>query len=125
MLLDTRALLWWVSDHPRLSSTAREAIDSADQVWVSSATAWEIATKTRIGKLSTKPDLSKSFSEIVSAYGFRTLDITCQHAQRAAGYPHDHKDPFDRMLAAQAHLEAMTLVTLDPVFDRFDVDTLW
>ena len=126
LLLDTHALLWWQTDDPRLSARARAAIaDEANEVFVSAASAWEIATKSRIGKLDGIPQAVARFDELVRADGFRHLPVDHRHALRAGGYPQEHRDPFDRMLAAQSELESLALVTLDPAFVEFGTRTLW
>ena len=126
LLLDTHALLWWQTGDARLSARARDAIaDEANEVFVSAASAWEIATKARIGKLDGIPRAGARFDELVRADGFRHLAVDHRHALRAGGYPHEHRDPFDRMLAAQSELESLTLVTVDSAFQAFGTRTLW
>ena len=126
VLLDTHALLWWWTDSPSLSSTAREVIAApANEIFVSTASVWEIRTKQRLGKLSLIPDLSVHFGELLQKSRFTVLDIGWRHALVAGGYPADHRDPFDRMLAAQSALEALPLVTRDPVFSAFGNPCLW
>jgi PIN domain nuclease of toxin-antitoxin system len=126
LLLDTHALLWWLTDDPRLSQTAPQAIANRDnEIHVSAASAWEIATKQRIGKLHGVPDATTRYGELVEADGFRHLPINHLHAQRAGSWPIAHRDPFDRMLAAQSALERLPLVTRDPAFALFAVETLW
>lgn len=126
LLLDTHALLWWQTDDSRLSARARAAIaDEANEVFVSAASAWEIATKSRIGKLDDIPQAGARFDELVRADGFRHLAVDHRHALRAGGYPQEHRDPFDRMLAAQSELESLALVTVDPAFVGFGSRTLW
>lgn len=126
MLLDTHALLWWWTDDPALSRTAREAIaDPASEVNVSAATAWEIATLRRLGRLDHAPDAVRRFHELIQADGFRHLPVTYLHCLRAGSYSTDHRDPFDRMLAAQAEIELLTLVTKDPAFRHFPASALW
>ncbi len=126
LLLDTHAFLWWVTDAPQLSRAARAAIaDPVHEVLVSAASAWEIATKQRLGKLSGVPEASLRFNELVLAGGFVHLAVDHRHAVRAGVFQVDHRDPFDRMLAAQCELERCTLVTLDPAFALFGTQTLW
>ncbi|WP_324275443.1 type II toxin-antitoxin system VapC family toxin [Blastococcus brunescens] len=110
LLLDTHALLWWLADDPQLDRSAAEAIAEADVVAVSAASAWEIAIKQAIGKLSGPDDLP---GELVSN-GFTELPVSVVHAVTAGALPPHHADPFDRMLIAQARIEALTLVTRDP-----------
>ncbi len=126
LLLDTHALLWWLTDDSRLSLQAREAIaDDQNSIFVSAASAWEIATKQRIGKLEQVPGVVDRFAELVAADGFTHLPITSAHSLRAGSYPMQHRDPFDRMLAAQSELERLPLVTLDPAFSDFHCITFW
>ncbi len=126
LLLDTHALLWWFTDDPKLSQKARGAIsDSANQIFVSAASAWEIATKQRLGKLPGLDNVAQRYSELVAADGFAHLAMTQVHALRAGGYVSEHRDPFDRMLAAQSELEVLQLVTIDPVFASMGTRTLW
>ena len=126
LLLDTHALLWWFTDDPKLSSAARKAIlNESNEIFVSAASAWEIAAKQRLGKLDDLPDLSSRLGELVAADGFSHLPVNYLHSLRAGGYNLSHCDPFDRMLAAQSAIEIMALVTLDPAFALFGTDTFW
>jgi PIN domain nuclease of toxin-antitoxin system len=126
LLLDTHALLWWFTDDARLSVGARQAIaDSDTVVHVSAASAWEIATKQRIGKLEGVPDAVSRYAELIEADGFRHLPISHLHALRAGSWDVAHRDPFDRILAAQSALERMLLVSRDPAFALFELETLW
>jgi PIN domain nuclease of toxin-antitoxin system len=127
LLLDTHALLWWFTDDERLSYRAREAIgDEANDVFVSAASAWEISTKCRLGKLDDAAGAVSRFDELVAADGFEHLPMRHYHALKAGGYAQGHADPFDRMLAAQCELENLELVTRDRVFSElFHLKTLW
>jgi PIN domain nuclease of toxin-antitoxin system len=126
LLLDTHTLLWWWGDDPLLSATARKAIaNEANTVLVSAASAWEIAIKYRLGKLPGGADALGRFSELVAADGFTHLQISHLHAIRSGGLAVNHKDPFDRMLAAQANIENATLVTIDQAFREFQTKILW
>jgi PIN domain nuclease of toxin-antitoxin system len=126
LLLDTHALLWWWTDDPKLSGTSRQAIaDTENQVLVSAASAWEIATKYRLGKLPHAAQALDRFNELVVADGFEHLPIDYMHSLKAGAYSNAHRDPFDRILAAQANLEKAVLVTLDPVFAEFECQVLW
>ena len=117
LLLDTHTLLWWWTNDLRLSDTARQSIsDESNAVWVSAASAWEIAIKQRLGRLEKVPDATRRFGELVAADGFVHLSMTALHGLRAGSYPVAHRDPFDRMLAAQSELEALVLLTRDPAF---------
>ena len=126
LLLDTHALLWWWANDPQLSATTRAAIaDPANAVWVSAASAWEMATKYRIGKLPEAGPLLPRYEAQVLAEGFQHLPMNHAHSIRSGSYPQAHRDPFDRMLAAQAEIENAKLVSLDPAFAAFGVDLLW
>lgn len=126
LLLDTHALLWWWNDDAQLSAAARSAIaDENNRVYVSAASAWEIATKQRIGKLPVFALPAGGFDAFVTADGFGLLQVTAAHAWRAGELAWTHRDPFDRVLAAQAMQERMTLVSRDPVFAEIAVSTLW
>lgn len=126
LLLDTHALLWWLTDDERLTTDSRNAIgDSHNDVFVSAATAWEISIKHAIGKLTGLDELIPRYAELLAADGFQSWPITHAHALRAGSYPAAHRDPFDRMLAAQAELDGFRLVTRDPAFAQFGTRTLW
>jgi PIN domain nuclease of toxin-antitoxin system len=121
LLLDTHAFLWWLRDDRRLSAAARGPIaDRASLVFVSAASIWEAAIQSHLGRLEVAADL---VSEI-AANGFTELPVTGRHAQRAGALPVHQRDPFDRMLVAQAQLEGLTLVTRDPAFKPYDVAVL-
>jgi PIN domain nuclease of toxin-antitoxin system len=125
LLLDTHALVWWWTDDPRLSAGARKAIRrESNEILVSAASAWELSTKQRLGKLGL-PDAVERFGELCAADGFSHLTVSWAHAQRAGAYPQPHRDPFDRMLAAQTELERLTLVTADPALAAFPGKRLW
>jgi PIN domain nuclease of toxin-antitoxin system len=125
-LLDTHTLLWWLFDDPRLSGTVREIVaDAGNEVVVSSATAWEISTKHRLGKLPAAKQLVQDISGWVERAGFAELPVTIRHAQRAGSWPHAHRDPFDRMLAAQCALEELPLISRDPALKAFGIRVVW
>lgn len=125
-LLDTHALLWWFTNDERLSPSARDAIaDEGNIILVSAASAWEIATKHRQGKLAEAADAVSRFDELVAADGFQHLPITHFHCIRAGHYAVEHRDPFDRILAAQSELEGVTLISVDPAFQLFKTSLLW
>lgn len=126
ILLDTHTLLWWVYTNPRLSRVARAAIDDdANDVFVSAASAWEIATKYRIGKLSDARLVAEDMPGTLADEGFGELAISVRHAQRAGDLVGHHNDPFDRMLIAQAMIENMVLVSNERTFDTYGVKRLW
>jgi PIN domain nuclease of toxin-antitoxin system len=125
LLLDTHALLWWVVNHPALSAEAGRAIDEpTNEVFVSAASAWEVTTKARLGKLIAGP-LAQDFAGEVRRQGFVPLPITLDHGQRAGSLPGHHRDPFDRMLIAQAQAQNLVLVSNETLFDAYGVQRLW
>jgi PIN domain nuclease of toxin-antitoxin system len=122
LLVDTHALLWWLADNPALSSAAREAIaDPTNEPLVSTACVWEIAIKRSLGKLSAPDELPDRISE----EGFAWLDVSARHAWHVAGLPAHHRDPFDRLLIAQALVEGLPIVTADARFDAYGVEVRW
>ncbi|WP_420382285.1 type II toxin-antitoxin system VapC family toxin [Novosphingobium sp.] len=126
LLLDTHALIWWLAGDDALSVSAREAIANLDNtIAISAASAMEVATKFRIGKLEHAARLAQNFADAVAAQGFFELPITVRHAQFAGSLAIAHKDPFDRLLIAQALVEDMTLVSNETMFDGFAVKRLW
>lgn len=125
-LLDTHALLWWLFDDPKLSETAREVIkDPNNEILVSSASAWEIATKQRLGKLPEAGEAVQDLPQLLQKARFEVLPILLKHALLAGALTGPHRDPFDRMLIAQARLEEVPVVTTDPVFGRYGVKLVW
>ena len=125
LLLDTHALLWWWTDDPRLSAKVRTALlDENNTVLVSAASAWEIATKQRLGKRGLAQAVTE-FDRLVLADGFQHLPMSWHHAHRAGSYTSAHRDPFDRMLAAQSELERLQLVTADPELAHFPISRFW
>ena len=125
-LLDSHALLWWWFDPDRLSTAVRELLtDPASPVLVSAASVWELSLKHHQGKL---PELSGAIADLpglLQADGFEALPISLAHGLRAGGYSQPHRDPFDRMLAAQAELDRLVLLTADPQLSTFPCQTLW
>ena len=116
-LLDTSVLIWWDSNDPRLGGDARAAIQDADEVWVSSASAWEIVIKTALGKLRS----SRHPAEVVADGGFRELAVTFEHVQAVGTLAPHHHDPFDRLIIASAQIEECTIVTSDEKFRLYQV----
>ena len=116
-LIDTHILLWWLFDDPKLDNTCRKIINNPDhRIFVSSVSAWEIATKYRIGKLPEAKEIVEQYSQILDQARFIELTITSAHALRAGNLPIAHRDPFDRMIMAQAELEILPLITYDKAF---------
>jgi PIN domain nuclease of toxin-antitoxin system len=125
-LLDTHALLWWLSDDPSLTKKVRRIIaETENVVFVSAASAWEIATKVRLGKLPTATNLAADFAGYLEREGFEALPISAGHAIRAGLLPGPHRDPFDRILIAQAQAENMPIVNNEAIFGRYGVRRLW
>lgn len=126
LLLDTHAFLWWQFGHASLSLPAREAISNmGNEVFVSAASAWEITTKHRNGRLPHAGPILPDIEGAVRSQGFYPLAVNMAHAQLAGAMPGDHRDPFDRMLIAQALLESLALVSNEKPFDAFGVTRLW
>lgn len=126
LLLDTHAFLWWLAGNTRLSMSARRAVEDPDNdVIVSAASAWEIATKHRIGKLSEAAAVAQDVAGAIASQSFEALPITVEDAERAGGLPGPHGDPFDRMLIAQAVARGLVLVSIDQVFDKYGVRRVW
>ena len=126
LLLDTHVLLWWFFDDDRLSAKLRTQISNPDnEILVSSASAWEISTKHRLGKLPEAGEAVHRFRELVTQARMGELPVTVEHALLAGAFEVDHRDPFDRMLAAQSRAEGIPLATRDPAFSRFDIEVLW
>jgi PIN domain nuclease of toxin-antitoxin system len=125
LLLDTHAFLWWLDGDPALSARARAAIAADPQVHVSGASAWEISTKARIGKLPQALDVAADIAGCIARENFQPLAVTVEHGQRAGALPGPIKDPFDRMLIAQALLDGLQLVSIEAAFDAYGVTRLW
>jgi PIN domain nuclease of toxin-antitoxin system len=125
ILLDTHSLLWWLDNDDRLSRRAREAIQNPiTQVLVSVGSLWEIAIKQRLGKLKAS-NLVNNFQKELDDAGFVELPISGVHAIRAAVLPINHRDPFDRLLIAQAEIENVPIVSRDSQFDAYGVHRVW
>lgn len=126
ILLDTHTYFWWETNDPKLSPRAREAIaGGSTTVLVSAVTAWELANKVRSGKWPGAAIVAEDIEAALAEESFEPLSLTIQHAKLAGFLPGTHRDPFDRMLAAQAHIERVPLVTADPVFRDFGTHVLW
>lgn len=121
LLLDTHVLLWWLGDDSSLRAKGRDLIaDSANVVVVSAASVWETRIKEGLGKLS----IPSRFQQVLEEQAFERLSVTIDHAHRLRGLPLHHRDPFDRMLIAQAQCEALTLLTADEIVTRYDVTSV-
>ncbi|HEX5435894.1 MAG TPA: type II toxin-antitoxin system VapC family toxin [Gemmatimonadaceae bacterium] len=121
LLLDTHVWLWWQADDRRLSKTARAAIMGAAEVYVSAASAWEMAIKTALGKLDAPDDVAGA----VDAGGFSELPVHFRHIAALCILPAHHRDPFDRLLLAQAYVDDLTFVTADPTLPQYGIPYLW
>jgi PIN domain nuclease of toxin-antitoxin system len=126
LLLDTHTLLWWLDGDRRMSKRARTLVGrDTNEVLVSAASAWEISTKWRLGKLPGAADVAADVAGAVASQAFLPLPISLSHAQLAGHLTTEHRDPFDRMLAAQALTEGFPIVSNDEAFDLFGVVRLW
>ena len=126
VLLDTHAYFWWETDDPKLSARAREVIASGGTtVLVSAVTAWELANKVRSGKWPAAAILAKDIETALREEAFEPLPLTIEHARLAGFLPGPHRDPFDRMLAAQAQVQDAPLITADRAFRAFGTRVLW
>lgn len=125
-LLDTHAFIWWASDDESLTPVARNAIgDRANEVFLSAASTWEMAIKIAIGKLTLRLPLSDFVLSQISQYQFRQLPITYSHTYKVRELPLLHRDPFDRLLIAQAMVENLVILTADHAFQPYGVTILW
>ena len=126
LLLDTHAFLWWIADDEQLSVAAREAISDPDnEILVSAASAWEIAIKVGLGRLKLPAPAKRFVPRQLQRNGFVSLPIQLEHALAVEDLPKHHKDPFDRLLVAQSRVDKLTLVTNDPLIQRYNIQTLW
>ncbi|MBD2719496.1 PIN domain-containing protein [Synechococcus sp. FACHB-909] len=125
-LLDSHALLWWWFDPERLSGAVLDLlVDPTSRILLSAASVWELSLKHHQGKL---PELAAALADLpglLQADGFQALPISLAHGLRAGGYSQPHRDPFDRILAAQAELERLVLLTADPQMSSFPCQTFW
>jgi PIN domain nuclease of toxin-antitoxin system len=120
ILLDTEVLIWWDGNDPRLGGNARLAIQNATDVYVSAASAWEIAIKASLGKLRT----SRRPLVAVEEAGFQQLPVTFEHAEAVRTLPRHHRDPFDRLIIAAARVEGCAVLTSDAQFARYDIELI-
>jgi PIN domain nuclease of toxin-antitoxin system len=125
VLLDTHALLWWWAADRRIDPVRAIIADAENEIFVSAASIWEIATKHRIGKLPEAGRLLPDMDVHVRRSRFNELPISFAHAELAGSMTSDHRDPFDRMLIAQAKLEAMPIASSDRIFESFGVPIIW
>ena len=126
VLLDTHVLLWWFFDDDDLSQPARSAIaEPANDILVSTASAWEISTKHRLGKLPEAQEVIRDLPGLLRRARFEVLPIELEHAFRAGALPGVHRDPFDRMLIAQSQLERLVLASADQLLKEYEVEILW
>jgi PIN domain nuclease of toxin-antitoxin system len=126
LLLDTHALLWWFSNDPALPKSCRKLIAQPDSgVFVSVVSAWEIATKFRLGRLPSASELVQDFGGYLDRENFLSLPVSHDHGIRAGMLPGPHQDPFDRMLIAQAELEKLFIVSNERIFDQYGVRRVW
>lgn len=126
LLLDSHAVLWWWANSPNLSQALRSRIAAPEsEVFVSAASAWEIATKTRLGKLAGYERPAAEFLEFMKNDGFKALAITVEHGLHAGRYDAAHRDPFDRILAAQSEMEGIPILSRDSALDVFGCERIW
>ena len=126
VLLDTHALLWWLAGDERLSLPARNLLaDRGTDALVSAASAWEICTKARLGRLPGAAALAADVRAAVLSQGFTPLAISFEHAERAGRLPGEHRDPFDRMIAAQAQALDIPVLSIDAALDPFGIRRIW
>lgn len=126
VLLDTHAFLWWITDDPQLSPRARQIIsDGKNELLLSAASGWEIATKVRLGKLDLPEDLESFIFKQMALNAIESLPIRMSHALHVHTLPHYHRDPFDRLIVSQAQLENLPILTADPQIARYATKTIW
>ena len=126
LLLDTCVLMWAWAEPEELSDRLQGLLeDPHNQVWVSAASAWEIATKHRVGKYPAGGAIIAEWNDRLARDGFRELAVSCAHALRAGSLPGKHRDPFDRMIAAQGMMETIRVATPDPAIAKLGTDTIW
>lgn len=122
ILLDTHIFLWWLFDDPQLSKNLRRQIGNIDTtIFVSAASVWEISTKYRIGRLPEAASVAENVPKWIVKAGFHPMNIKPEHAQMAGAWKIAHKDPFDRMLAAQSEFEKIALATMDRMLSQFPI----
>jgi len=125
-LLDTHAFLWWITNDPRLSTKVREIISHGEnEIFLSVASGWEMAIKAGLGRLHLPPNLKHFILEQMALNAIESLPVQMSHALHVYKLPTHHRDPFDRMLIAQAQVERMPIITVDPRVAQYDVEILW
>jgi PIN domain nuclease of toxin-antitoxin system len=126
LLLDTHALIWWMTENPSLPQSIRRLmVDKRNTVVVSAASAWEMATKIRLGRLPAASEITRNFEEYLTQSGFETLPVSAAHGIRAGLLPGPQLDPFDRMLIARAQAENLTIVSNELSFDSYGIRRAW
>ena len=126
LLFDSHALVWYLAGAPRFSGRARTAVERDDAIaYISAVTAWEVANKVRLGKWPEANEFAQTFTDTLARFDFELLSVTVEHALVAGFLPGSHRDPFDRMLAAQARVENIPLISVDPAFKAMGVQVLW
>jgi PIN domain nuclease of toxin-antitoxin system len=125
-ILDTHAFLWWNMDDPQISLTARQFIaDGSNEIFLSAASAWEIAIKCARGRLVLPADPPAYVADRMASQHFQPLPVQVSHALHVYSLPDVHADPFDRLLIAQSQLEDLPILTADPLFAQYEVDVIW
>ena len=124
VLLDTNAFLWWIADAPPLSRRARKVI-AGSSCLLSIASCWEMAIKASLGHLEVPRPLDRFVQQQLEMNGFHLLPVSLEHVAAVSDLPFHHRDPFDRLIAAQARHEDIAIVTKDPIFARYDVNRIW
>lgn len=125
-LLDTHVFLWWITDDPRLSPRARRIIaDGRNRIFLSAASGWEIAIKARLGRLELPDDLERFILNQLAVNAIDVLPVQMSHALHVYKLPDHHRDPFDRLLIAQAQLEKLRILTADAQFSKYRVEVVW
>lgn len=125
-LLDTHTFLWWNMDDDRLSPLARELISNgANEIFLSAATAWEIAIKTARGRLELPEDPTRYVSSRMNLHGFQALPVQIHHAVQVYKLPMHHADPFDRLLVAQSQIEIIPLISVDAEIRKYEIELVW